>query len=73
MPTVRQRRRSICWHGVRLARCRNISGSNSSDVNVEQRYNANGQRVTVAWRVVKVDVDGEKTELGGGGHGPSTR
>ena len=26
------------------------------DVNVEQRYNANGQRVTVAMAVVKVDV-----------------
>src|SRR5207247_9035855 len=30
------------------------------DVNVEQRYNANGQRVTVALAVVKVDVDGER-------------
>ena len=30
------------------------------DVNVEQRYNANGQPVTVAMAVVKVDVDGEK-------------
>src|ERR1700742_3953092 len=30
------------------------------DVNVEQRYNANGQRVTVAMAVVKVDVAGEK-------------
>src|SRR6201991_2824128 len=30
------------------------------DVNVEQRYNAIGQRVTVAMAVVKVDVDGEK-------------
>src|SRR3954452_25008415 len=30
------------------------------DVNVEQRYNANGQRVTVAMAVVKVDVAGER-------------
>ena len=29
------------------------------DVNVEQRYNSNGQRVTVAMAVVKVDVAGE--------------
>src|ERR1700755_1594433 len=28
------------------------------DVNVEQRYNANGQRITVAMAVVKVGVDG---------------
>src|ERR1700726_2578953 len=30
------------------------------DVNVEQRYNVNGQRVTVALAVVKVDVAGER-------------
>src|SRR6266550_1825810 len=30
MPTSPPTRRSICWHGARLARCRNISGSNSS-------------------------------------------
>ena len=34
------------------------------DVNVEQRYDANGRRVTVAMAVVKVDVDGEEADLG---------
>ena len=40
------------------------------DVNVEQRYNANGQRVTVALAVVKVDVDGEKLISAAEGNGP---
>ena len=40
------------------------------DVNVEQRYNANGQRVTVAMAVVKVEVGGEHADLGGEGNGP---
>src|SRR5260370_16070665 len=40
------------------------------DVNVEQRYNANGQRVTVAMAVVKVDVDGEKLISAAEGNGP---
>ena len=40
------------------------------DVNVEQRYNANGQRVTVAMAVVKVDVDGERLISAAEGNGP---
>ena len=40
------------------------------DVNVEQRYNANGQRVTVAMAVVKVDVDGEQLISAAEGNGP---
>src|SRR5438270_836264 len=40
------------------------------DVNVEQRYNANGQRVTVAMAVVKVDVAGERLISAGEGNGP---
>ena len=40
------------------------------DVNVEQRYNANGQRVTVALAVVKVDVAGERLISAAEGNGP---
>ncbi|WP_275045088.1 alpha-isopropylmalate synthase regulatory domain-containing protein, partial [Pseudomonas parafulva] len=40
------------------------------DVNVEQRYNANGQRVTVALAGVKVDVDGEHLISAAEGNGP---
>ena len=40
------------------------------DVNVEQRYNANGRRVTVAMAVVKVDVEGEKLISAAEGNGP---
>jgi 2-isopropylmalate synthase len=40
------------------------------DVNVEQRYNVNGQRVTVAMAVVKVDVAGEKLISAAEGNGP---
>ena len=40
------------------------------DVNVEQRYNANGQRVTVAMAVVKVDVAGENLISAAEGNGP---
>src|SRR5690606_1230954 len=40
------------------------------DVNVEQRYNAIGKRVTVAMAVVKVKVDGETLISAGEGNGP---
>jgi 2-isopropylmalate synthase len=40
------------------------------DVNVEQRYNAVGKRVTVAMAVVKVKVDGETLMSAGEGNGP---
>lgn len=40
------------------------------DVNVEQRYNALGQRVTVAMAVVKVNVDGETLISAAEGNGP---
>ncbi len=40
------------------------------DVNTEQRYNANGQRVTVAMAVVKVDVAGETLISAAEGNGP---
>ena len=40
------------------------------DVNVEQRYNAKGQRVTVALAVVKVDVAGERLISAAEGNGP---
>src|SRR5260370_34685299 len=40
------------------------------DVNVEQRYNANGQRVTVALAVVKVDVARERLISAADGNGP---
>ena len=40
------------------------------DVNVEQRYNSNGLRVTVALAVVKVDVAGERLISAAEGNGP---
>src|ERR1700674_566008 len=40
------------------------------DVNVEQRYNANGQRITVAMAGVKVDGDREKLISAAEGNGP---
>jgi len=40
------------------------------DVNVEQRYNSNGQRITVAMAVVKVKVDGETLISAAEGNGP---
>jgi 2-isopropylmalate synthase len=40
------------------------------DVNVEQRYNANGQRITVAMAVVKVNVAGERLISAAEGNGP---
>src|SRR5579871_5980778 len=40
------------------------------DVNVEQRYNANGKQVTVALAVVKVDVAGEHLISAAEGNGP---
>jgi 2-isopropylmalate synthase len=40
------------------------------DVNVEQRYNAIGQRVTVAMAVVKVKIDNETLISAGEGNGP---
>jgi len=40
------------------------------DVNVEQRYNALGKRVTVAMAVVKVKVGGETLISAGEGNGP---
>lgn len=40
------------------------------DVNVEQRFNALGQRVTVALAVVKVNVDGEMLISAAEGNGP---
>jgi 2-isopropylmalate synthase len=40
------------------------------DVNVEQRYNALGERVTVAMAVVKVDVAGEMLISAAEGNGP---
>jgi 2-isopropylmalate synthase len=40
------------------------------DVNVEQRYNSNGQRLTVAMAVVKVKVDGETLISAAEGNGP---
>lgn len=39
-------------------------------VNVEQRYNANGERMTVALAVVKVDVAGEHLISAAEGNGP---
>src|SRR5438132_432669 len=41
------------------------------DVNVEQRYNAIGQRVTVAMAVVKVNVAGERLISAAQGNGPA--
>ncbi len=40
------------------------------DVNVEQRYNSSGKRVTVAMAVVKVDVAGETLISAAEGNGP---
>jgi 2-isopropylmalate synthase len=40
------------------------------DVNTEQRYNSNGQRVTVAMAVVKVEVAGEILISAAEGNGP---
>ena len=40
------------------------------DVNVEQRYNAVGERITVALAVVKVDVAGERLISAAEGNGP---
>jgi 2-isopropylmalate synthase len=40
------------------------------DVNVEQRYNSHGSRVTVAMAVVKVEVEGEMLISAAEGNGP---
>ncbi len=40
------------------------------DVNVEQRYNALGKRVTVSMAVVKVNVEGKELISAGEGNGP---
>ena len=40
------------------------------DVNVEQRYNSHGQRITVAMAVVKVRVDGQPLISAAEGNGP---
>jgi 2-isopropylmalate synthase len=40
------------------------------DVNVEQRYNALGERATTAMAVVKVAIDGETLISAGEGNGP---
>ena len=40
------------------------------DINVEQRYNAKGERVTVTLAVVKVKVDGENLISAAEGNGP---
>jgi 2-isopropylmalate synthase len=40
------------------------------DINVEQRYNAKGERVTVTLAVVKVKVDGESLISAAEGNGP---
>ena len=40
------------------------------DVNTEQRYNSNGQRVTVTMAVVKVTVDGSPLISAAEGNGP---
>ncbi|ABD87643.1 citramalate synthase [Rhodopseudomonas palustris] len=40
------------------------------DVNVEQRYNSHGNRVTMAMAVVKVNVDGEVLISAADGNGP---
>ena len=54
-----------------LGRVPEYSRVEQFDVNVEQRYNANGQRLTVAMAVeVKVDVDGEKLISAAEGNGP---
>ena len=40
------------------------------DVNVERRHNAQGERITVALAVVKVEVDGERLISAAEGNGP---
>ena len=51
-------------------RCRTISTSTQFDVNVEQRVNANGERVTVSLAVVKVKVGDESLISAAEGNGP---
>ena len=70
MPTRRPTPRSSCWRGARSARCRIISTSTQFDVNVEQRYNANGERVTVTMAVVKVKVGDDNMISAAEGNGP---
>jgi len=62
--------RSTCWRGARSDGCRNIFRVEQFDVNVEQRYNSHGQRVTVAMAVVKVDGRRRNADFGGGRQRP---
>ncbi len=73
MPMRRPTPRSSCWRGACSAPCRIISTSTQFDVNVEQRNNARGERVTVAMAVVKVKVGDDNADLGGGRQRPGQR
>jgi hypothetical protein len=65
--------RSICWRGARSGAVPEYFKVEQFDVNVEQRYKSNGQRVTVALAVVKVDVAGERLISAAEGNGPGQR
>ena len=66
----RRTRHSSCWRGACSARCRIISTLTQFDINVEQRNNAKGQRVTVTMAVVKVKVDKDSMISAAEGNGP---
>ena len=70
MPMRRPTPRSSCWRGARSATCRIISTSTQFDVNVEQRNNAKGERVTVTMAVVKVKVGDDNLISAAEGNGP---
>ncbi len=70
MPMNRPTPRSSCLARRTLGKVPEYFRVEQFDVNVEQRYNANGQRVTVAMAVVKVDVAGERLISAAEGNGP---
>ena len=62
--------RSSFWRAACSARCRIISTVEKFDVNVEQRVNAKGERVTVSQAVVKVKVGDDVLISASEGIGP---
>ena len=70
MPTRRPTRRSSCWRGALLGKVPDYLRGAQFDVNVEQRNNALGERVTVSLAVVKVKVGDETMISAAEGNGP---
>ena len=73
MPMRRRTPRSSCWRGACSASVPDYFDVEQFDVNVEQRINAMGERVTVSMAVVKVKVGDETPDLGGRRQRPGQR